>query len=359
MSQRAVRDRKSNAYKRSMTFLNALRDNQLINDSQQQLLSKVLGVLRAPAIAQRLIDHGVITRWQAKALLDGEMRLLYGKYLVLEKIANGGNSEIFRGRRLKSRRPVAIKVFPDYFALQPDGLARFHREFTVGSSLCHPNIAKTHDADTVDGIYFLVTEYLEGRDLHQWQAEHERLPIRWACECIRQAACGMEYARKVGLIHRDLKPANLMVVARDTASLPRVKILDLGCALLTAADGERLTGTNQILGTPDFIAPEQAMDSRNADTRSDVFSLGCTLFKLLTGELPFAGTGILQKMAARAAGKATPIRQFRAEVPAELGALIAKALSRWPDDRFQTPGELAAALRPFSLATDDCHAAAP
>lgn len=339
---------RSKADKRTLAFVTALHNNKLITKEQFQWCQRH-ATIPVRKVAQGLVKEKVITCWQAKALLNGK-RVLYGRYLLLDKLAEGGNGSIYKARHTLFGREVVVKILAPDLLKSEDGLARFLREAEMVASLNHPNIVTAYDTDCVDGLHFLVLEYVQGRDLRHWLAEYGCLPIRWACECILQGARGMEHAHQQGMVHRDLKPGNLIVIAPDTNTRPHVKVLDLGCARLTTeASQDRLTRSNQLFGTPDYIAPEQAESTRNADIRSDVFSLGCTLFKLLTGELPFSGKSVLQKMVARATHDPTPARRIRPEIPAQLEAVLTKALARDPDDRYQTPGELAAALEPFGM----------
>ena len=220
--------------------------------------------------------------------------------------------------------------------------ARFHREIQSVAALEHPNIVATFDADCVKGKHFLVMEYVEGQDLDALSRKQGRIPAGDACEYVRQAALGLAHAHERGMVHRDIKPANLLVAFRpahddgprhsdsarsstspgrpvpaNAAVVPIVKILDFGLARFGAEiqGSSELTQTGQIMGTPDYIAPEQARDTKSTDHRSDIFSLGCTLFRLVTGQVPFRGNSVMEKLMSRALEDAPRARSLRPELP--------------------------------------------
>jgi len=302
------------------------------------------------AIASQLVDGRVLTRWQARQLLGGKCQFFLGKYKLLDLRGEGGMGMVFKAVHSASGRVVALKVMSRGALKDKDAVTRFQREIRSAAALQHPNIAGAYDADCVKNTYFLATEYIEGRDLKNWIRNSESLPIAWSCECIRQAAVGLQHACEVGLVHRDIKPANLLVHQPSPADPPLVKIVDLGLARVvseSAQDGE-LTKTGQLLGSPDYIAPEQARNTKAADIRADIFSLGCTLFEMLTKRLPFPGESVMEKLMARITSEAPGVCSLRPEIPAELETIVAKMLERDPQRRFQTPGEVAASLAPFA-----------
>jgi serine/threonine protein kinase len=309
------------------------------------------------ALAKSLVARQILTRWQAEQLWAGRRQFLLGKYRLLDKLGQGGMGAVYRARQMSTGRIVAIKVMAQSLLDNPDSVARFHREVQSAAALNHPNIVAAYDAgEADDGASFLVMEHVPGRDLNDWLKECGRLPIDWACECIRQAALGLQHAHERGLVHRDIKPGNLLVVGDRTDEMPRVKILDMGLARLASEKGPaagELTHTGQILGTPDYIAPEQAKSTKTADIRADIFSLGCTLFKLLTGEVPFRGETLMEKLMARASEDAPLASTLRPEVPPELDAVIARMLARQAVRRYQLPREAADALAPFSLGAEN------
>ena len=257
-----------------------------------------------------------------------------GQYRLLEKLGQGGMGTVYKALHTKLKRAVALKVITDRRLHSPDAIARFHKEMEAVGGLDHPNIVRAHDAGEAGGRHFLVMEFVEGKNLAQLVRSAGPLSAANACEVIRQAAIGLGNAHEHGLVHRDVKPSNLMLTPDGT-----VKVLDLGLARLRAQEAEPdtiyaddtqrsgdVTSVGQVLGSRDFMAPEQKLDSREVDPRADVYSLGCTLFFLLTGKPPFDGP----PGDAHGSG---PLDRLPAEVPSSLAALLAKMLAHDPADR--------------------------
>jgi serine/threonine protein kinase len=217
----------------------------------------------------------------------------------------------------------------------------------VVSQLSHPNIVKAFDVEQAHGRHYYAMEYVHGTDLAKLLKLSGPLPVGQAADFTRQAALGLQHAHKRGLVHRDIKPANLMLV--DGGQV--IKILDLGLARLPAGEqqgpGEGLTQDGSIIGTPDYQAPEQAKNPRSADIRADIYSLGCTFYFLLTGEPPFSGNSVLEKVLNHQRKDAPPITDVRKDVPGELCRVVQKMMAKQPADRYQTPVEVALALASF------------
>jgi hypothetical protein len=253
---------------------------------------------------------------------------------------------VYRAWHQAFKKWVALKVLAPTRVTNPQTVARFEREREIAGKLIHPNIVRATDADDVDGVWFLVMDLIEGADLGLLVREVGKLPVPEACELVRQAAVGLQYAHENGLVHRDLKPSNLML-----ASGGEVKILDLGLALLRGdVSEEPLTADGQMMGTADYMAPEQWQMAHEVDIRADIYSLGCTLYTLLTGRPPFAGPQYVsygQKLAAHLSAVPRPVTEIRGDVPPELLALLGRMLAKEPADRPQTPGDLARELEPF------------
>jgi hypothetical protein len=225
-------------------------------------------------------------------------------------------------------------------------LERFHREVRAAAKLNHPNIVKAYDAEQAGDLQLLAMEYIEGRSLADVLAKKGPLPIANACHYIRQAALGLQHAFEQGMVHRDLKPQNLMLTSKGV-----VKILDFGLAKLAseqARPGGELTRDNVVMGTPEYMAPEQAVNTKTADIRADIYALGCTLFCLLTGRPPFVGDNSLAIIVAQAQDAPPLVESFRSDVPAPLAALVGRMLAKDPAARPQTPKEVADALAPLS-----------
>ena len=272
-------------------------------------------------------------------------------YLVLGRIGRGGMGQVYKARHVRLDRLVAIKVLPLERFADAAAISRFEREMKAVGRLDHPNIVLARDAGEADGVHFLVMELLEGFDLAAILKERGPRPLADACEVIRQAALGLQHAHEAGRVHRDLKPSNLFLTRAGT-----VKVLDLGLALIVEETiAGPLTPADAAMGTFDYTAPEQWADAHRVDIRADLYSLGCTLFALLTGGPPFPADShptLTSKMMAHLHESPPPLREFRAEVPPDLEALVARLLAKAPDDRFQTPGELAGALAPFCIGAD-------
>lgn len=298
--------------------------------------------------AKGLVQQGLLTKWQAQQLLAGRHQFFLGKYKLLDKLGEGGFGAVYKAEQHPLKRIVALKVISDKALTKPKAVQRFHREIRSVAALNHPNIIAAFDADSVGTTHFLVMEYVEGKDLKTWIKSYGRLPIDWSCECVRQAALGLQHAYEANIVHRDIKPSNLLVVADETGGLPQIKILDMGLARFTAeAQCTVLTQTGMCLGTIDYISPEQAQDTKGVDIRADIFSLGATLFHCLTGEAPYTGKNPMEKLMARAMKDAPRASSLREELPRRLDTIIAKMLEREPNKRFNSPLEVAEALEPY------------
>jgi serine/threonine protein kinase/WD40 repeat protein len=271
------------------------------------------------------------------------------RYRVIRLIGEGGMGAVYEAEHRVMQRTVALKVIHRAYTERPAAVERFRREVRAAARLSHPNIVTTYDAEDAGDTHFLVMEYVEGTSLGRLAKERGPLPVADACNYVRQAALGLQHAHERGMVHRDVKPDNLMRIASPASSAPGVvKLLDFGLATLTAERGEGLTSANVDMGTADYMAPEQAEDARSADIRADVYSLGCTLYYLLTGSVPFPAPTSLLKILAHRERPLPDIRKVRPEVSPELAAVVQRLLAKKPQDRYQTPGEVAAALEPFT-----------
>src|SRR5579871_6675571 len=265
----------------------------------------------------------------------------YAKYRFLRELGRGGMGVVYLAEQTLMKRRVAIKVINPGVLAHPSALPRFHAEVQAAATLDHPNIVRAFDAEQVGGLHLLVMEFVEGTNLADLVQRKGPLPIAHACHFIRQAALGLQHAFEQGMAHRDIKPQNLMVTPKG-----QVKVLDFGLARLRSG-GRGLTEMGSFMGTPEYVSPEQAADARTADTRADLYSLGCTLYFLLTGRPPFPEDTAVKVILAHVEKQAPPVQALRPEVPAELSAVVARLLAKDPAQRFQTPVELAQALVPF------------
>jgi formylglycine-generating enzyme required for sulfatase activity/serine/threonine protein kinase len=333
-------------------FLETLRDSRLLppEDVERLIAEQPERFADAQALGQELLRRGLLTSYQLEALLGGNgAGLVLGPYRLLARLGRGGMGEVFKARHERLDRLAAIKLIRGDYLARPEAVVRFQREARAAARLQHPNVVTVYDAGQEGETHFIAMEYVEGTDLGQLVRQGVPLPAGQACEYVRQAALGLQHAHEQGLIHRDIKPSNL-VVTRGRAGEPVVKVLDFGLARFVSELGEEtaLTPDDAWLGTPDYIAPEQARDSRSADIRADIFSLGCTLFYLLTGHPAYPGSNRTEKLAARLSGEATPVQSVQPGVPPKLAAVLRRMLARDPADRYQTPGEVAQALAPFA-----------
>jgi serine/threonine protein kinase/cyclophilin family peptidyl-prolyl cis-trans isomerase len=267
------------------------------------------------------------------------------RYRVRRLLGRGGMGIVYQAEHKVMERLVAVKVISRALVDQPEMLERFHREVRTAAKLDHPNIVKAYDAEQAGDLQLLAMEYIEGRSLAAVLAKKGPLPIAHACNYIRQAALGLQHAFERGMVHRDLKPQNLMLTPKGV-----VKVLDFGLAKLAseqARPGGGLTQDNVVMGTPEFMAPEQAVNSKAADIRADIYALGATLYCLLTGRPPFTGDP-LAVIVAHSTDAPLPIESLRPDVPAPLAALVSRMLAKDPAQRPQTPKEVANALAPFT-----------
>ena len=278
-----------------------------------------------------------------------------GPYELHEQIGRGGMGTVFRATHSHLKRAVAVKLLSHHRLHDAQSVLRFQREMEAVGGLNHTHLVQAYDAGEVDSQYFIAMELIDGMDLSRLVRRSGMLPVADACEVIRQAALGLQQAHAHGLIHRDVKPSNLMLTRAGT-----VKVLDLGLARLvaTATDAEDeggLTNTGKIVGTGDFLAPEQAQDTRGADVRSDIYSLGCTLYFLLTGQAPFSGQNyntLGKKLLAHVHQSPPSIRKVRSDLPSGLVRLVDRMLAKNPQKRPQTAADVAAALDPFTAGND-------
>ena len=307
------------------------------------------------ALARELLQRGWLTPYQINQLFQGHgADLVLGHFLLLQRLGEGGMGQVFKAREMRLGRIVALKVLRKERIGKAGMVHRFHQEIQAAAHLSHPNIVHAYDAEQIGESHVFAMEYVEGIDLSRLVKQSGPLPVMQGCEYVRQAALGLQHIHENGMVHRDIKPANLMRTNAGDA----IKILDMGLARLREEEGEeskanRLTQLGVVMGTIDFIAPEQALDSRRADIRSDLYSLGCTLYFLLSGQSPFPVEEPMAKLLAHSCEAAVPLEQMRAEVPACVSAIADKLMAKRPDQRYQTPAELIvdlAALSPAPVA---------
>ncbi len=337
-------------------LVEALTEHHLLEDDQLEVVTTQLQprFTDPRALAGELVRRGWLTPFQAEAILRGHAgSLSVGPYVLLDKLGEGGMGSVFRARHRLMKRVVALKLIRKGHLPHPEAIRRFQQEIQAAAQLSHPNIVIAHDAGRVSEHHYFAMEYVEGKDLGQILAKHGPFPVAFACECARQAALGLQHAHEKGLVHRDIKPQNLLLT-NGVGGQKLVKILDMGLARVQydpANKGSKaLTQLGAVMGSPNYIAPEQAMDSHKVDTRADLYSLGCSLYELLTGKPPFSEGSLFERLEQHLRAEPRPIRDIRPEVPPDLAAVVAKLLAKRVEDRYQTPKEAAAALAPFCQA---------
>lgn len=293
-------------------------------------------------LTSHLTRKGLLTGWQSERLLEGRHRGFFiGKYKLLDHLGTGGMSSVYLAEHPVMRRRVAIKVLPTNRVEDSSYLRRFHREARAVATLDHRHIVRAFDVDHDGDVHYLVMEYVPGRDLKTLVEQDGPLPPRVAAEYIRQAAEGLAHAHTAGLVHRDMKPANLLVDLRGT-----VRVLDLGLASFADDIDAALSREfdDKVLGTVDYLAPEQALNSQLADRRADVYGLGGTLYFALTGHPPFPTGSMAQRIMLHQTKEPADIRGERPEAPAELTAICRRMMAKSPERRYQTMDEVSAAL---------------
>jgi serine/threonine-protein kinase len=339
------------------TFLTHLRQSKLVGRRElRDLEQRLPETERGRIVARALVEWGVLTRFQAELLLAGRSSgFVLGQYRILDQLGQGGMGRVFKALHLRMHRTVALKVLAPQVMQSEKAKRLFQREVRATGQLSHPNIVTAYDANHVHGRYFLVMEYVDGLNLDQLVRQRGRLPVGLACDLIRQAALGLQYAYERGTVHRDIKPANLIAQRGPMRGSPYVlKILDFGLARLHDAEEAQtpsdsvVTAKRVVLGTPDFLSPEQARDTHAVDVRSDLYSLGCTFYFLLAGQVPYPGGTKIEKLIRHGTETAAPVESIRPDVSPAVGAVVRKLMAKDMTDRYQSPAELAEALEPFA-----------
>jgi serine/threonine-protein kinase len=350
------------------TLLTLLRRAQLLTPDQLEEVARELGPHYSDPrdLATCLVDIEWLTVYQAQALFQGAWQhLTIGPYQILARLGEGGVSAVYKAWDTDKGRYAALKVLHPDLVSHTDAVNQFEREHQIITRLSHPNIIAAYDANQVGVRHFFAMEYIEGMDLYQLVQQYGPLPVEQACDYLRQAATGLQHAHQSGLVHRDIKPANLFVIHAPIPGpaggpvrrgpTPVVKILDWGLARLRPEmegmpeldehdlDAEKAA----LIGTADYVAPEQARDPTLVDIRGDIYSLGCTLYYLLTGKPPFPAPSLMQKLLQHQEALPPSVASVRPDVPVELDLAIQKMLAKQPDERYQIPLLVVAALRRF------------
>lgn len=332
-------------------FLQALSRSGLMPPAAvQEVIDAVPDKSRKDArrLAEHFVRLGKLSHFQARKLLDGTAGgLVLGPYHVVMPIGRGGMGTVYLARDTKNPRLLALKVLPPKKARGSDRmLQRFRREMELSQRVAHPNLTQTYDVGVEQGVYYIAMEYIAGVSLFRVVATGGPLPVARAAKLFSQAALGLDSAHSGGLIHRDLKPSNLMVTPRD-----QVKVLDLGLAIMMdeeEGDIEVIGGKGYVVGSMDYIAPEQTLDAAAVDARSDLYGLGAAMYYALTGYPPFPGGDMKSKIRRHRKELPTPLQDMNPLVPAEFAAIVHALLAKRPADRPQSALEVRQLLLPFA-----------
>ena len=303
-------------------------------------------------LAQFLEKSKLLTPWQNRKLLDGRYQgFVAGKYKLLSHIGSGGMSKVYLAEHIVMRRRVAIKVLPEYLVNNKECLERFYIESQATAALDHPNIVRAYDVDNEENIHYMVMEYVQGLDLERIVQKKGPCSYEDCAHYILQAADGLAHAHSKGMVHRDVKPANLLVDQNGT-----VKILDMG---LADFEGNKLSpkGGGNVMGTTDFLAPEQALGSATLDARADIYSLGCTMYFLLVGKAPFGGSTLADVLLKHQTQEPKPIPQIREDCPRVIWSICKKMMAKKPEDRYQNALHISNELAKFITHGDEMAAA--
>lgn len=340
----------------SQTFLTHLRHSRLVPEHDlTNALERMPATERGRSVARGLVQLGLITKFQAELLLVGKTSgFSLGQYRIVDQLGQGGMGRVFKAEHMTMGRSVAIKVLAPQHTRTEKARQLFLREVRAAGRLMHPNIVTAHDANELEGRHYLVMEYIDGPNLEQLVHERGPLPVGLACDIIRQAATGLQYAFEMGMVHRDIKPSNILLqrTGQTLSSASLVKVVDFGLARLgdkvDNTDGTIVTQKNTVLGTPDYLSPEQARSLHLVDIRSDLYSLGCTFYFLVTGQVPFPGGTTVEKLIRHTKEEAPAVEQLRPDIPAQIADVIRCLMAKTPANRFQTPVELVAELAPWA-----------
>jgi serine/threonine protein kinase len=332
-------------------FVETLSDSGLMTrEAVQRLLAQLPDDKRptnGQEIATLLYQRGELTKFQAEAVYRGKAKgLVLGDYLVLDKIGEGGMGQVYKAQHRRMKRIVAVKVLPAEMTKSPEAVRRFQQEVEAAGRLNHPNVVTAFDAGEAKGIHFLAMEYVDGRDLASVVNERGVLPVAEALDYTVQAATGLAYAHGEGVIHRDIKPSNLLLDNKGT-----VKILDMGLARAetrVAAEAETadrgLTRSGDVMGTVDYMSPEQAASTKHVDPRTDIYSLGATLFYLLNGRPMFTGDTLVERVLAHRDKPVPKLKALRDDVPQALDLAFRRMVGKKPEERFRSMKDVILAL---------------
>jgi len=321
------------------SFLSLLEKSRIVSDDRlKSALSDLADIadgekVDTDKLASHLVDSGLITGWHVDKLLDGKYKGFFlGKFKLLGHLGTGGMSSVYLAQHKVSQQTRAIKVLPRKRVSDKSYLDRFYREGQAAAALNHPNVVRIYDICSEADTHYMVMEHVKGSDLYEIVKDDGPLNPEVAADYVIQAAEGLKHAHEKGMVHRDIKPANLLRTEDGV-----IKILDLGLALFQQEEEESLTvlHNEKVMGTADYLSPEQAVNSHNVDLRADIYSLGCTLYFLLTGKPPFSEGSLAQRIAMHQTQDPPSLFETREDFPPELVKICEKMMRKNPDERFR------------------------
>ena len=330
------------------SLIGLIQQYKLLEPAQQDEMARVLAASCAEprALAKELLQRDWLTPFQINQIFQGRGgELLQGDYVLQKRLGEGGMGRVFKARHRQHGFVAALKLIHPERSTSAEMVRRFYREISVAVRLDHPNIVRTVDLKEMNGTLFFAMEFLQGVDLFKLVKLYGAVHPAEACAYARQTALGLQHAHEHDLVHRDIKPGNLFLTAPDRT----IKILDFGLARLDDVDGGRsastLTEVGHVMGTPDYLAPEQARNSHTADHRADLYSLGCVLYFLLVGQVPFPKGSMTEKLLQHQVDPPRPLLELRPNTPPAVVQIVEKLMAKDPADRYQTAAEAAEALQ--------------
>jgi len=328
-------------------FLDSVRKAELLEEGRLDEFAEMVGNADVPThkLADLLVKEKLLTNYQAVQILQGKWdKFGIGQFRILERLGFGAVSNVYLCEHRYTGERVAIKVMTNLKAQDPVALKRFYREARAAASLRHANFVRVHDIDHDAETHFMVMDFVDGSSLHDIVQQFGPMePVR-AAHYVFQVAQGLQFAHKSGLVHRDIKPANVLIDRTGA-----VKILDMGLARFSKEEADVLTQGGEVLGAPEYLSPEQALDSHAVDIRADIYGLGATFYFLLAGKPPYSEEKTLaQKMIAKQSRPPEPIREVQPAVPEGLATIVETMMAQEPKQRYQTPDEVIRALRPWT-----------
>jgi hypothetical protein len=329
-----------------LDLLPVIRSSGVIGDRQlAEIKTKVLQgdyPMDSAALAERLVQDNLLTNFQAKRLLSNRPGgLIVGRYIILDRIGSGSMGRVYRAHHVMMDRVVALKIIAPEISSNERVVARFQREMKLVGRLDHPNVVRAFDADQINRVLYIVMEYVAGTSLSDRLKKNGPIPAVEMIDYAAQAALGLAHAHDQGIVHRDIKPSNILL--NDDR---RIKILDLGLGVLMEADSAATFATADgiAVGTVDYMSPEQAC-GREVDGRSDLYGLGCSMYHLMSGRLPFPGDSPIERLGKRISGRHTPITEHLPDLPASFVRVLDRLLAHKPHERYATAAEAAKALQ--------------